>query len=540
MQNAILGHLKSKLFYHCLVLCILMLTTVAACSAPESPMSASKPASTSPSTGAIKYGGTLRIASQLDGGDIGYPPKIIRGDSLRLVVPCVETLLRTDATGQLVPWLATDYKLDAAAKSITLSIRKGVKFHDGTDLNAEAVKWNLDKSVAAKAMGTQQIKSVDLVDDYTVRVTLSTWDNTVISYFAYNPGLMISPSAYDKNGEEWAIKNPVGTGPFKFVSKVTDVKTIFKKFDGYWQKGKPYVDGIEWAPIPEAVPRQLALRTSEIDICNNVSFEDRASLEKDGYIVKRMNLSLGATGPIIPDSANPNSPFANVKVRQAIAHAIDAKSIVTGLFRNEAEVTNQFSIAKSWAYNPSITGYPYDPAKSKQLLAEAGFPNGFKTTFFYFKSYENDLLAPSYQAFLKAVGIDLVVEPALPPRFDQVALQGGKWEGLINGIVSPIPDPVAALAGRYMGTNPKVFSQMLVPDDYRQMMMNSMTAADFEAKKKYFQEAVKLMIDKYCLWIPTYSNLDATVFAKYVHNSGWMDYPANTAQWTPEEVWMDK
>jgi peptide/nickel transport system substrate-binding protein len=540
MKNTIRGTTKSKLFYFCLLLCILAMVTMSACSNSQSPVSTSKPAATSPSAATAKYGGTLKIASQLDGGDIGYPPKITRGDSLRLVAPCVETLLRTDATGQLVPWLATDYKLDAAAKSITLSIRKGVKFHDGTDFNAEAVKWNLDQSVAAKAMGTQQIKSVDLVDDYTIRVALSTWDNTVISYFAYTPGLMVSPSAYNKNGEAWTVKNPVGTGPFQFVSKVIDVKTVFKKFDGYWQKGKPYVDGIEWMPIGEAIPRQLALRTGEIDICNNVSSDDRSGLEKDGYLIKRMNLSLGATGPLIPDSANQNSPFANIKVRQAVAHAIDAKSIVTGLFHNEAEVTNQFSIPKSWAYDPSIAGYPYNPAKAKQLLAEAGFPNGFKTTFFYFKSYENDILAPSYQAFLKAVGIDLSVEAALPPRFDQVALQGGKWEGLINGIVSPIPDPVASLTARYIGTNPKVFSQMLVPDDYRQIMTNSITAGDFESKKKYFQEGVKLMIDKYCLWIPTYSSLDATVFAKYVHNSGWMEYPANTAQWTPENVWMDK
>jgi peptide/nickel transport system substrate-binding protein len=540
MKHVILGTTKSQLFYCCLILFILALSILPGCAASQSPADSLKPVVTSPAAATAKYGGILRVASQLDGGDIGYPPNVLRGDALRLVAPCVETLLRTDGTGQLIPWLVTDYKLDASAKTITLSVRKGVKFHDGTDFNAAAVKWNLEKSVAAKAMGTQQIKSIDLVDDYTVRITLGQWDNTVISFFAYTPGLMISPSAYNKNGEPWAIKNPVGTGPFQFVSKVTDVKTVFKKFDNYWQKGKPYVDGIEWMPIPDAVPRQLALRTGEIDICNNVAAEDRAGLEKEGYLIKRMNLSLGATGPLIPNSANQNSPFANVKVRQAVAYAIDARQIVSGLFHNEAEVTNQFSIAKSWAYNPSIVGYPYDPAKAKQLLAEAGYPNGFKTTFFYFKSYENDLLGPSYQAFLKVIGIDLAVDPALPPRFDQVALQGGKWDGLINGIVSPMPDPVAALTSRYIGSNPNAFSQMLVPDDYRQLMQNAMNASDFDGKKKNFQDGAKLMIDKYCLWIPTYSSLDASVFAKYVRNSGWMEFPANTAQWTPEDAWLDK
>ena len=136
--------------------------------------------------------------------------------------------------------------MDSSGKVITLTLRRGVKFHDGTDFNAEAAKWNLDQAISTKQFGSVLIDSVDVVDPYTIRINLKQRDNTLLGMLGFSYiGMMISPTAFKTKGEDWVIANPVGTGPFRFASWQKDVKIAFRKFEGYWQKGKPYLDGIE-------------------------------------------------------------------------------------------------------------------------------------------------------------------------------------------------------------------------------------------------------------------------------------------------------
>jgi ABC-type transport system substrate-binding protein len=348
--------------------------------------------------------------------------------------------------------------------------------------------------------------------------------------------MMISPTAYKKNGEDWCAKNPVGTGPFQFVSWEKDVRTVYKKFPSYWQKGKPYLDGVIWTPILDHMTRQFSFRRGELDLITDVDRKDVAGLEKDGYVVHREKMGAGATG-MVPDSANPNSPFANLKVRQAVQHAIDTKAIVETILYGEAEAVNQYSYKGHWGYNPSVVGYPYNPAKAKQLLAEAGYPNGFKTKILYWTP-QYDHFFTVVQGYLKAVGIDAQLDPAQRGRYNQVALDGGKWEGLIMSTGSATPDTALALIERYAGGG-KRFTQMFLPDDYMKAIQNAITAPDFEAKQKWVHEVQKLMIDKYCLMIPIASQNGNTVNKTYVHNHGFHATP-NTVWWTPEEAWMEK
>ncbi len=119
-----------------------------------------------------RHGGTLTMSDFVQEPNIGYPPKMFRPPAMRQSGPALETLLRTDMTGKPVPWLATAVKEDPKAMTITLTIRKGVKFHDGTDFNAEAVKWNLDQQVAEKGLGTENIKSVEIIKTQRCESTL--------------------------------------------------------------------------------------------------------------------------------------------------------------------------------------------------------------------------------------------------------------------------------------------------------------------------------------------------------------------------------
>jgi peptide/nickel transport system substrate-binding protein len=484
-----------------------------------------------------RYGGTIRIAEQIDGASIGYPPKSVRVAGLRQVAPVIETLLRIDKAGNISPWLATGVKEDPKAKTISMTLRKGIKFHDGTDFNAEAVKWNLEQGVAAKAPGTDKFGSIDIADNQTVRINLNEWDSTTVSNLAQTLGMMISPTAFKKNGEEWAGSHPVGTGPFQFVSWEKDTKTVYRKFPGYWQKGKPYVDAIEWYPITDALTRQFSLRKGEMDLLVMMPGKDLSTLEKDSFAVNRRTVGSGVT-TLVFDSANPKSPFANVKVRQAAQYAVDAGTIVKTILLNEAQVPNQWIYKGHWGYNPSVVGYPYDPVKAKKLLAEAGYPSGFKTKILYRTNPEDDQIYTAVQGYLKAVGIEAELDPSATGRYDQVAMQGGAWEGLIVNATSSNPDVVAYLAQRYAGGG-KFFSQMLIPADYAAAIKNAISAPDFKTKQKWTKDAMKLMADKYCLQLMIFKRYNAAVSQKYVHSHGFYETP-NEASWTPEDVWMDK
>jgi peptide/nickel transport system substrate-binding protein len=482
------------------------------------------------------YGGVLRISEQLDGGNIGRPSKM-RGAvfAQRHVAPALETLFRVDKAGKTMPYLVASAKENAKAQTIMLVLRKGIKFHDGTDFNAEAVKWNLDDCVAAKMPGTEKFKSVDVIDPYTVRINLIEWDSTVISSFTQQMGMMISPTSCKKD-EQACANRPVGTGPFQFVSWDKDRKTVYKKFPEYWQKGKPYLDGIEWVPVQDPLARELSFRKGEFDVSLTVAPNVVANLEKDGFVVNRNRL-IGAMG-LVPDSANAKSPFADVRVRRALQYAIDPSLIVKHIYFNEAEAVNQWTYKEHWGYDPKVVGYPYNPAKAKQLLVEAGYPNGFKTKITYRTNPTQDQVFAAVQSFLKAVGIEAELEPILIGRYDEIAFKGGKWEGLLMNAVLQYPDLVSILAISYAGRG-KEYSQMTVPEDYAKAIQNAVEAQDFKTKQKWTRETMKLMIDKYALQTTLLCRFNFSVSTKKVHSHDANTTP-NDGFWTPEETWIEK
>ena len=479
-------------------------------------------------------GGVLIISDSSEEANIGYPPKMFRPLMMRQGGPALESLLRTDKTGKLTPWLATAFKEDAKAQTITLTLRKDVKFHDGTDFNAEAVKWNLEQSIAAKSAATDKMKKVEVLDNYTVRIHLTSWDSTFLSNLAQYPGMMMSPAAFKKNGEEWCTGNPVGTGPFQFVSRQSNVRLVYKKFDGYWQKGKPYLDRIEFAFITDSMTREFGLRKKEIDLMVTQSAKSFKELEKDGFAVMKSLYPAGERC-LAFDSANPKSPFADVRVRQAANYSIDRKALVDSLFLGIHEVANQQVYKGNWAYNPSVVGYPYDPAKAKQLLAAAGYPNGFKTKLTYYTNPENDQLYAAIQNYLRVVGIDAELEPAQLGRFNQI-VASGKWDGLLVGMATGI-DVLAMMDQVYSGSGR--YASMAFPPEYLKAIQDGLAAPDFATKQKRTQELMKITTDKYAMFIDLYVPSELGAAQAYVHDHGILA-GGNNAIWTPESAWKDK
>jgi ABC-type transport system substrate-binding protein len=172
----------------------------------------------------------------------------------------LERLLLTGDGGVLEPRLATSWDIDVPAKTMTFHLRQGVKFHDGSDLNAEVVKWNFDLQMEA-GKATNWV-SVDIVDDYTISITVKTYQNTSLTGVGAYP--VASKAAFDKNGIDWARDNPIGSGPVVFVEHQRGTRVTFEKNDNYWDAGKPYLDGVEFIIIADITVRNLAFKSGDI------------------------------------------------------------------------------------------------------------------------------------------------------------------------------------------------------------------------------------------------------------------------------------
>ncbi len=526
---------SALIFFSISVLAFVVPGWSAQSTSPASAKTEVKPAA--PAAAKVQTGGVLRIAHALDADTLGDPvARPMSSTGVRIAYAAVETLVRYNKKGMPVPWLATDWKIAKDLKSITFSLRKGVKFHDGTDFNAEAVKWNLDRYRTSTNTELKSVESVEVLDPSTVKLNLSKWSSTLIDNFTMHAGMMISPTSFQKNGADWAKTHPVGTGPFKLVNWTRDTSVKFEKFPGYWQKGKPYLDGIEWLIIGDMVTRTMAFKKGDADVLLILEPSDVKDLEKDNRFYFSAGGLSGLNICFEGDSGHSDSPFADVRVRQAVEYAIDKKALVEKLIMGYGKICNQYAYPGTWGENPTVKGYQYDPAKAKKLLAEAGYPNGFKTTL-YTPTWGNYIYPPPViQQYLAQVGIEVQLEPVNQGRHQQL-LRGG-WKGLlIQQTPMILPDATNNLS---VNASCKSYlkGSFACAADYEALLVRALNAPNFETKKKLTQEAQKLLIDKHALLTFLYTQPRMNAFYKKVHDTGIGD--TIDTQWTPEDAWISK
>ena len=197
--------------------------------------------------------------------------------------------------------LATSWTVADDGSSVTFNLRKGVKFHDGSDFNADVCKWNLDLQIAAKTANAASWKSIDKVDDYTIRINLTSYMNVTVSSLMSVVTQQVSKAYVDKNGIEAARWNPVGTGPFILESYERDAKLTYKRNPNYWDTGKPYIDGITMTVIKDATVRKLAFQKGDINRITVAGGVDATELQKAGFVLRT---APGGTFFLVPDSTN--------------------------------------------------------------------------------------------------------------------------------------------------------------------------------------------------------------------------------------------
>lgn len=311
------------------------------------------------------------------------PATTTEGESFKVTVNLYETLINFgEQDTEIQPGLATEWEQSEDGLKHTLKLREGVKFHDGTDFNAEAVVFNFERWKAGNAeqfyyynsQFGDKIAEVKAVDEYTVEFTLNAPIAPFYKNLAMSPFGIASPAAIEQHGDDF-FKNPVGTGPFKFKEwKENDRITIVKN-EEYWQEGLPKLDEVIFRVIPENSARLNALSSGEVDLIDGVNFSDKGTIEgnPDLQVFERPSLNVGYLG-----LTSTRGPLKEKLVRQALNHAVDKQALIDAFYAGAAEPAINPMPPVVAGYNPDVQDYEYDPAKAKELLAEAGYPDGFE------------------------------------------------------------------------------------------------------------------------------------------------------------------
>jgi peptide/nickel transport system substrate-binding protein len=336
------------------------------------------------------------------------------------LMPALEPLVGIDSTGPVPTKLVTSWDIGADGKSLTLHLRKGVKFHDLTDFNAQACKFNFDQKIGARPE-VNAINSVDVIDDYTVRLNLKSYSNTLLYQLGWIGGMMESPTAFRAHDTNWFATHMVGTGPFELVSYDRDISLVFKKFNSYWDPGKPYLDGLKYTFIVDPMTAEAYFRSNAGQLWDQIlpsSLRNIANLGNPTNVVPR------TIWMAIGDSANPSSPFSKLEVRQALDYAIDKKAVVDTFGLGTWEVPNGPISAKQFGSIPGFQGRTYDAKKAKQLLVDAGYPNGFNTNLYARDNVDRNVIV-AFQAYLKAIGINAEIRPVTTSAFQALREEVG-------------------------------------------------------------------------------------------------------------------
>ena len=353
-----------------------------------------------------KAGGTLVYATGTDVQTLD-PQFITDVPTSRIVMHMHETLVRLDATGNILPQLATSWTTSDDKLTWTFKLREGVRFHDGTAFDAAAVKSTFDRmrdpaTASPRRSALAAVKEIKVVDDRTVAVvTQQPFAPLLAQLSSYNLAIL-SPAQTQKVGVRYR-EQPSGTGPFKLKSWQPGERITLARNDDYWGE-KPRLDGLEARVVPEDSARVLLLLGGEADVIASVPT----------VMLKRLETSpavkvLKKTGfrTIYLGLNNAIKPFDDRRVREAVAHAIDVKGLLRGVLSGIGSLGGGLESPVITGAHQSLAPYPYDPAKAKQLLAAAGHPNGFETTFYVptGRYLMDRQLGEAIQAQLAEVGI---------------------------------------------------------------------------------------------------------------------------------------
>lgn len=327
--------------------------------------------------GTPKRGGILRISAPANPSSLD-PATGGAGSDHAFLFTMYDTLTEWDfETLKPKPGLAESWSFTDPT-TLVLNIRSGVTFHDGTPLDAEAVKFNLERNKSDPKSNIKAdlaaMESAAVTGPMQVTLKLSTPDAALPGILSDRAGMMVSPTALKASSAGNVARTPVGAGAYAFVSWADGEKIVIKRNEKYWKPNRPYPDGIEFSIIPELTTGSRSVTAGQNDLMYQLPPRQKAIVERASSI-KIFNGPTLYVFQIFLNWAKP--PFDNIKVRQAFNFAIDRETFVKAALAGLAEPAYMNLPKAHWAYDKSVAGlYPYDPDKAKKLLAEAGVKDG--------------------------------------------------------------------------------------------------------------------------------------------------------------------
>ncbi|AQQ54585.1 ABC transporter substrate-binding protein [Planococcus lenghuensis] len=318
------------------------------------------------------------------------PAEVTDTESENVSQSILETLTTfEEGTTEVAPMLATDWEVSEDGLTYTFELREDVLFHDGTEFTAEDVVYNFERWAAGDADSfpmygnvfggfegdeSHDFASVEAIDENTVEFNLTKTQPTFLKDLALTPFSISSPEAIEEFGAEYG-SNPVGTGPFIFGEWQRNDRIVLNAFEDYWLEDHPKVSQVIFRTIPENSARLNSLLSGEVDMINGVDPENYETIEEnpDLKLLSRPPLNIGYLGLTVT-----REPFDNPLVRRALNHAVDKEAMIEAFFGGQAIPAKNPIPPAVAGYNDELEPYPFDPEKAKELLAEAGYPDGFE------------------------------------------------------------------------------------------------------------------------------------------------------------------
>lgn len=461
-----------------------------------------------------KQGGTLVYGRGADAVSLD-PINVTDGESIRVTHNVFETLLEYDENLELQPKLATEYSSSEDGLTWTFKLREGVKFHDGTDFNADAVVFNFDRWMdpenpyhkggdfpyypflygGFKGDENHLIEHVKATGEHELEIKLKRKTAPFLSYLAISMFGIASPAALEEF-EGDVNEHPVGTGPFKFEEWNRNNTITLVKNPDYWMEGKPYLDKVIYQVIPENSARLNALQTGEIDVLDGMNATDTNAVEEtEGLeLLKRPSFNIGYMA-----FNTEKKPFDDPKVRQAINMAINKEEIVDAFYNGLAETATSPLPPSLWGYDDTLDPYEYNVEEAKKLLAEAGFENGFETELYTMSNPrpympEPVKIAEAIQADLAEVGITAEIVSTEWATYLEDTKQG-KHTMAMYGWTGVMADPDNFLYPNLSKTNTEKPAQNIAfykSDEFTSLITEARETIDQDKRIELYKQAQQL------------------------------------------------
>ena len=437
-------------------------------------------------------------------------------DAQQVITMIYDTLIQRDDNMQLKPGLAVSWR-NVDPLSWQIKLRSGVKFHNGEPFDARSVKFTLERlsTPGDKAGGHVMFSSfggierVDAVDPLTVNIRTKRPDPVLPARLAQTFGAQMIPAEYTaKVGYPGLAKNPVGTGPYKLVQWLKDDRTILETNKDYWG-GAPAIERVVWRVIPDDLARVSALEAGEVQVIVRVPPDQVPVIEKRGGL--RVERVLGNVTNVftVCGIKKDTGPLADKRMRQAIAYAIDQKSIIDNLFRGLAAPLGQGAPSTDFGFNPAIKPYPYDLAKAKALLGELGY-KGEEVLVRSASGYiVNDVaVVNATTEMLRKVGINARAEIVdIQTRLEMI--KNGNVTGLLlinpqgtnfdtDGVVWRLMGPGGILAVHWKGSDPD--------QEFYRLMEEARYSVDQKKRQQNYYRAAEIFADE-LPWIPVFQDV---------------------------------